>query len=93
MFLMNYPSEEKDIPLKADSDPARLDHTHPSPSLLLSLATVILFVCVCVCVNRDVWIKMIQDAKHEYLKTKRRSEQEIKKKCKKDSVCGGEGLK
>ena len=23
MFLMNYPSEEKDIPLKADSDPAR----------------------------------------------------------------------
>ena len=23
VFLMNYPSEEKDIPLKADSDPAR----------------------------------------------------------------------
>ena len=24
VFLMNYPSEEKDIPLKSDSDPARL---------------------------------------------------------------------
>jgi hypothetical protein len=51
VFLMNYPSEEKDIPLKTDNDPVR-----------------------------DVWIKVIQDARHEYLKTKRRSEQEIKKK-------------
>ena len=38
-------------------------------------------------VYRDVWIKVIQDAKHEYLRTKRRSEQEMKKKCKSPHKC------
>ena len=45
------------------------------------------YLCVRACVYRDVWIKVIQDAKHEYLRTKRRSEQEMKKKCKSPHKC------